>query len=56
MEKFKRTALGGKENVKQILLCRRTPRKMARRGGQEAKCTFAMFYSKEANAVLLLSL
>ena len=56
MEKFKRIAPGGKDNVKQILICRGTPRKKARGEGQEAKCTFAMIYNKEANTALLLSL
>lgn len=56
MEKIKGIALGGKDNVKQILLCRGTPRKMARGEGQEAKCMFAMIYNREANTALLLSL
>lgn len=53
MGKFERIALGGKGDVKQILICRETPRRMARGEGQEAKCTLAMIYN---NTAFLLSL
>lgn len=56
MEKFKTIALGGTDYVKQILICRRTPRKIARGERQEAKCIFAMIYNKKVNTALLLSL
>lgn len=53
---FKRRALGGKYDVKQALMCRGTPGKMARGEGREDKSTFAMIYNQEANTVHLLSL